>query len=172
MDMEDEKWQTQYEQLNQRARWYSTQLWIVPFTYLGLIGIAFEKISALENTYFRSTGFLLIAFFSLAIFVHVSSVKYYERKAVKGMKDLETRPLSSGGSPWYMDYAFFIKALLCFLSFFFTVAGIWTLADDSRIKVALLILFLVLLFIVYLLIIIKDYCRNKSLLEQIKDSPE
>jgi hypothetical protein len=168
----DEKWKTQYEQLNQRARWYSTQLWLVPFTYFGLIGVGFEKINAFKETYLKSTGLLLMAFFSLAIFVHVSSVKYYERKAVKAMKDLESPPVSSGGSPWYMNYVFFIKSLLCFLSFFFAVAGIWPLTDDSRVRLGLLILIVAILFILYLVIVIKDHCRNKRLLEQIKETSE
>jgi hypothetical protein len=172
MNMEDEKWKTQYEQLNQRARWYSTQLWVVPFTYLGLVGIGFEKISALKDTCSKSTGFLLMAFFSLAIFVHVSSVKYYERKAVKAIKDMEPSAISSGGSPWYLNYAFFIKTLLCFLSFFFTINGVWPLVDDPKIRIGLLVLSLVILAVVYLLVIIRDYCRNKSLLEQIKEAPK
>ena len=168
--MEDEKWKTQYEQLNQRARWYSTQLWVVPFTYLGLVGLGFEKISALKESYIKSTGFLLMAFFSLAIFAHVSSVKYYERKAVKAMKDLEPSATSSssGGSPWYLNYVFFIKTLLCFLSFFFTVIGIWSLAVDFKTKVSLLVLSLMILVVVYVLAIITDYCRNKHLLDQLR----
>lgn len=170
--MEDEKWKTQYEQLNQRARWYSAQLWVVPFTYLGLIGVGFEKINALKDTYLRSTGLLLTAFLSLTVFVHVSAVKYYERKAIKAMRDLENPKLSSGGSPWYLSYVFFIKAILCALTFAFTVGGIWPMTDDRDGRLGLLILSAVVLAILYLLIIINDHSRNKTLLQQIKEPPE
>ncbi len=36
--MRIQKWTAYYEQLNVRSRWYSSQLWHVPFAYLAVAG--------------------------------------------------------------------------------------------------------------------------------------
>jgi len=167
--MKIEKWKTQYEQLNQRSRWYSTQLWAVPFTYLGLTGYGFGKIVSFENSNMKSIGFFVMGIFSLAVFVHVSSIKYYERKAVNNMRALEQpSSWSSGGSVWYMDYSWYIRALLLILSFFFIIIAVLTIKLSSQFQISLIILSLIVLIILYTFIILNNHCRNKVLKDRIK----
>ena len=33
----------QYDQLNQRSRWYSSQMWYVPFAFVGIIALGIDK---------------------------------------------------------------------------------------------------------------------------------
>ena len=101
----------QYEQLNQRSRWYSTQIWHVPFAFVGIIALGIGKIDDVPEP-LKTFALLMLSFFSLAAFVHVASLKYYELVAIRGMQQLEDPVVSGGGSAWYISFALYIKIML------------------------------------------------------------
>ncbi len=53
-------WRIQLTELNNRSRWYSAQLWQLPFTYLAVTAIA---ISNLESQNTRVVGLSFLAAF-------------------------------------------------------------------------------------------------------------
>ena len=87
-----------WEQLNQRSRWCSSQLWYVPFAYVGIVGFAFDKILSLPSP-LNSLAFISVGILSLAVVVHIISLRFYELKAITIMKKLgQEEKISSGGS--------------------------------------------------------------------------
>jgi len=103
----------QYEQLNQRTRWYTSQVWYVPFAFIGILVVGIERINTLSGS-LRSFAFLMLSFFSLSVFVHISSLKFYERKSILAMQQLEDPVISQGGSPWYLSFTTYMKLILAF----------------------------------------------------------
>ncbi len=116
--MSNDKWNTQYEQLNQRSRWYSSQLWYVAFAYVGILGLGVDKIPNFEQP-LRSLAYLMLSVFSLAVYVHVVSLKFYERRAVRGMQSMENPVVSGGGSPSYVSFGSYIRIMLLIGSYAF-----------------------------------------------------
>jgi hypothetical protein len=111
--MKDEIWIARYEQLNERSRWYTSQLWYVPFAYIALVGIGIEKVSALTGKT-RGFGFAVLSLLSFGTFVHVLSVKYFERRAVRAMQKLETlsgETASGGGSKWFLSFSTYLTII-------------------------------------------------------------
>lgn len=108
---------TKYEQLNLRSRWYSSQLWYVPFAYVAIAGLFLKEIANLSDEV-KSFGYLFFSAFSLAVYVHVLSLKYHERRAVAKMQDIEREiyeekeTSSGGGSPWYLTYITYINTMI------------------------------------------------------------
>lgn len=49
----------QLKELNIRSRWYTSQIWYVPFAFLGLMVVLLSKMSILKNDYW-SVLFLLL----------------------------------------------------------------------------------------------------------------
>ena len=88
--MNDDLRSTRYVQLNERSRWYTSQLWYVPFAYLGLVGLGLKEILALDPLP-KLFALTVLGMLSLAIFVQVCSGKYFERRAVQTMKDMEDK---------------------------------------------------------------------------------
>jgi hypothetical protein len=75
IQMNDDHWKAMYEQLNLRSRWYTTQLWAIPFAYVGLAGLGLDKIP--KWTYpWNSLGFGFLALLSFGVFVHISSLLF------------------------------------------------------------------------------------------------
>lgn len=166
--MADNRWNTKYEQLNQRSRWYSSQLWYIPFAYVGIVGIGLEKI--LELSYpLNSLGLILLGIFSISVFVHVSAIKFYERRAVRSMQEIEDKPISSGGSPWYLSFAWYIRLMICIASYFFIAYGVFLVEITQAVKWLILVIILLALTILYLFIVWKDQVRNRNLTSNIRE---
>lgn len=123
--MANDKWNVQYEQLNQRSRWYSSQLWYVPFAYVGLVGLGIEKIQRLPDP-LDNLAYLMLSIFSVAVYIHVVSLKFYERRAVLGMQNMEDPVVSGGSGRWYMSFVTYIKLMLVVGSYSF----VWFAAKD------------------------------------------
>lgn len=101
----------QYEQLNERSRWYSSQLWYVPFAFIGILALGIDKLTALQEP-LRSFAFIFLSLFSLAVYIHVTSLKFYERRCVLAMQRLEQPVVSGAGAPWYLSFNAYIKFIL------------------------------------------------------------
>lgn len=167
--MTDDQWNTLYEQLNRRARLYSSQLWYVPFAYIGLVGIGLEKILAWPQP-LKSFGLIFMGIFSIAAFVHVSSIKYLERRAVKKMRQLEgDNPVSIGGSHWYLSFAWYIRLLLFILSYCFIAYGISQFLTTSLLQSCWFWIPMIALTILYGILIRKNYYLNKTFVTEIRD---
>lgn len=115
----------QYDQLNQRSRWYSTQMWYVPFAFVGIISLGIGKINDVPEP-LKTFALLMLSFFSLAAFVHVTTLKYYERRAVRGMQQLEDPVFSGGGSLCYMSFVVYIKIMLVIAS----IGFLWVATEN------------------------------------------
>ena len=75
----------------------------------------------------KNIAYLLLSFFSFAVYVHVSSLKYYERRAVRAMQAMENPVVSGGGSLWYMSFTTYIKIMLIIGSYSF----LWTAVKNQ-----------------------------------------
>lgn len=78
--------------LNERSRWYSAELWQVPFAYLGLTGIAIAQIVTEEkaHVYFPYVCMLSVLF-GIFVLIHMCRVRDLEQKAVKKLKTVEDK---------------------------------------------------------------------------------
>lgn len=159
--MSDDKWNTQYEQLNERSRWYSSQLWYIPFAYVGIVGLGIEKIQSLPHP-LDTLAYLMLSIFSFAVYVHVVSLKFYERRAVRAIQAMENPVVSGGGSPWHMSFASYMKIMLIIGSYAF----LWTAAKDQWLSVK--IIGIIILTIGFLTVWIGDRRRTKSVLDDIR----
>ena len=155
------------KELNQRSRWYSSQLWYVPFAYIGIVGLGVEKVHNLPHP-LGSLAYLMLAFFSLAVFVHVSSLKFHERRTVLSMQKLESPVLSGGGSSWYMSFASYMKLMLVVGSYAFT----WTALTNSGLpnvaECTLRIAGITVLSLVLAVVWLKDRDRNAKVVAEIR----
>lgn len=151
----------QYEQLNQRTLWYTSQVWYVPFAFIGILAIGIEKINDLPGS-LRSFAFLMLSLFSLAVYVHVSSLKFYEHKNILDMQRLEDPVISSGGSPWYLSFTAYMKLILAFCA----VALMWIWSIDFSLIYRLILIVSSIMLIVVLWV--GDRKRNKSILDKIR----
>ena len=165
--MVDDRWVTKYVQLNQRSRLYSSQLWYIPFAYVGIIGIGSDKILNLSYP-LNSLGFILLGIFSISVFVHVSAVKFYERRAVRSMQEMEEKPFSGGGSPWYLSPAWYIRLMICLASYFFITHGILLAKIKQFGQWIILVIIILSLTILYIFIVWKNYVRNRDLVSNIR----
>lgn len=170
--MADNKWNMKYEQLNQRSRWYSSQLWYIPFAYVGIVGIGLEKMLKLPYP-LNSLGLILLGIFSISVFVHVSTIKFYERRAVRSMQNMEKeeegKSISGGGSPWYLSFAWYIKLMICIASYIFIAYGIFLVKMRQCERRLILVIILLDLTIFYIFIVWKDHVRNRDLRKKISE---
>ena len=165
--MVDDKEKETWKELNQRSRWYSSQLWYVPFAYIGIVGLGIEKIHNLPRP-LGNLAYLMLAFFSLAVFVHVSSLKFYDRRAVLNMQKLENPVVSGGGASWYMSFASYMKLMIVVGIYAFA----WSALTDSglpnvaeyTLRIAAITAFSLALAVVWS----KDRDRNTKVVEEIR----
>lgn len=124
-----------YEQLNERSRMYTAQLWQIPGLYLALAAWVTDKAE-----FFASSEKAYLAFpmavVSAIVWVYVSQLKFLERRAVRQMQVLEGIPLSTGATVWFFSYIWYVRLLLIAATFAFYWLGIRSvLKDDSCICV-------------------------------------
>lgn len=169
--MANEKWKTKYEQLNQRSRWYSSALWHVPFTYLGLAGYGSVKIVDMDYP-LNSFGFILLAIFSISVFVHLSHLKFYELRAVRSLQKLEENGevLSTGAARWYLSFSFYIRFMLCIASYFFITFGVLLVKMGHIERCITLSIGLPGLTFLYGIIIWEDIKRNSNVIREIREA--
>lgn len=114
---------TWYRELNERARAYSNQLWYVPFAYVGLVGLGVSQVVGLQGS-LEGFGFLALALFSMAVLVHVTGVKFYQRSTIVAMRELENPASSKGFSAPFLSSAWWMRWLLFLASLVFTWYGL------------------------------------------------
>jgi hypothetical protein len=78
----------QLTELNQRGRWYSSQLWQVPFAYLGLTGLAVANATG-KNSCYLPLIFWACSAFGVCVLVHMHGMRDGERRAVVNIQETE-----------------------------------------------------------------------------------
>ena len=151
----------QYDQLNQRARWYSAQMWYVPFAFVGIISLGIGKINDVPKP-LKTFALLMLSFFSLAAFVHVTALKYYERRAVRGMQQIEDPVVSGGGSAWYMSFVVYINIMLVIAA----IGFLWVATE--RVCCWLRVVLLACPAFVVVRVWISDWKRSRPVLKDIR----
>lgn len=86
----------QLVELNNRSRWYSSQLWQVPFAYIGIAGIV------LASSNSEGIGWVLLGLCVFGIFV-VLHLKYIARAAEYAVRKLEKTEKSLNLEPTVMS---------------------------------------------------------------------
>ncbi|MBA7676827.1 hypothetical protein ES703_85072 [subsurface metagenome] len=151
----------QYDQLNQRSRWYTKQIWHVPFAFIAIISLGIGKIDDIPER-LKTVALLILSLFSLAAFVNVTALKYYERRAVRGMQQLEDPVVSGGGSVWYMSFVLYIKIMLVIAA----IGFLWVATEN------LVCWLRFVLLICYASVVVKmwifDWKRSKLFLKDIR----
>jgi len=79
---------TQLAELNNRARWYSTQLWTVSFAYLGISAVAITGFLKDAKEYLWIV-LLACALFGFFVVRHMEGVRDGERRAVENIQRVE-----------------------------------------------------------------------------------
>lgn len=156
-----------WKELNQRSRWYSSQLWYVPFAYVGIVGLGVEKLHNLPRP-LQNLAYLMLAFFSLAVFVHVSSLKFYERRAVLSMQKLESPVVSGGGARWYMSFAPYMKLMLVVGSYAFAWSALTETGLPKVAECFLRIAGIMVLTLVFAVVWSRDKDRNSQVVAEIR----
>lgn len=164
--MENSKWEKLYEQINQRSRWYSSQIWYIPFAFIGLTGIILGNIAKFDSP-LKTTIYFILCFLSISVFVHVASLKYHERRSVSALKKLESELLniSGRGTIWYMSFVNYIKMLTMISSYLFLNVGLKMMEINGKICIVTN----VFLSFLYFFIIKEDIKRNKQILKEIDE---
>ena len=121
----------QLSELNTRSRWYSTQLWHVPFAFFGVTGVVVAQVAA------RAIHLLPAVFFSAAIFGafvlwHMVGMIQGEKRAVYNLQETE-RLLALPSTAKYKPCNYVLPlmlsvvaaevAFLCFGSFLVACVG-------------------------------------------------
>ncbi len=83
----DESLIVQLAELNSRSRWYSSQLWQVPFAYLGISGFVIAGLP--DNKSILALGLIAIGLFGICVLIHMHGMKDGERRAVQHLQKIE-----------------------------------------------------------------------------------
>lgn len=86
--MNSTKLTVQLTELNNRLRWYTAQLWHIPFAYFGILVVALTQIKTNEPSYL-SYIFLFIGFFGCFAFWHMCGLIYGVKRAVRELQVIE-----------------------------------------------------------------------------------
>lgn len=78
----------QLKELNNRSRWYSGQLWHIPFAYFGVVAITISNVIAKQPSHI---GAVLVACGMVGLFVfwHMWLIKDGEKRAVENLRQVE-----------------------------------------------------------------------------------
>jgi len=81
-------------ELNNRSRWYSSQLWQIPFAYLGLTALAVGQVASKAsetNSDMEVLRYVLMgsAFFGLLAILHSILALVAERRTVEKLREVE-----------------------------------------------------------------------------------
>lgn len=86
--VENETLRIQLAELNSRSRLYSSQLWQLPFAYLGLTGIVLAGFA--DNTSLRlAVALFACGIFGLCVVFHMCGMRDGERRAVDDLQEIE-----------------------------------------------------------------------------------
>jgi hypothetical protein len=127
-----ESLRVQLTELNNRSRWYSAELWQIPFAYLGLTGLIIVQIAD-KTPRHLGIAFITAALFGVFVIIHMFKIRKHETRAVEHLIETEaalhlppTVKSSSGLK------VFQIAILLAVIAFAFT--GIYLFLKEQCVK--------------------------------------
>jgi len=85
---EDETLRVQLVELNNRSRWYSSQLWQLPFAFLGVTGLSIATFID-KKPLFLALALFICSIFGLCICIHLRGILDGEKRAVQDLQDIE-----------------------------------------------------------------------------------
>ncbi len=115
---------SQLSELNTRARWYSSQLWHVPFAYLGVTGVVLGNLGE-KSSYQLSLGLLCAGIFGILVSIHLFGIMDGEKRAVNNLQKVE-RELRLESTVKYKPF-YVIPLVLSVMgaTIFYFIAFIW-----------------------------------------------
>lgn len=75
-------------ELNNRSRWYSSELWQIPFAYLGVTGVVIAQLAEKANDYL-GIGFAASAAFGVFVIIHTFRIRASEQRAITHLQETE-----------------------------------------------------------------------------------
>lgn len=111
----EESLRVQLAELNNRSRWYSSELWQVPFAYLGLSGVVVAQVADKASKYL-SLIFFASAVFGAFVIWHMSRLRSSEQRAIKHLQETEkalnlSETAQAGKGPKIFQYAVVVAVL-------------------------------------------------------------
>jgi hypothetical protein len=117
---EPESLRVQLTELNNRSRWYSAELWQIPFAYLGLTGLIIVQIAD-KTPRHLGLAFITAAVFGVFVIIHMFKIRKHEIRAVEDLQETEAKlnlkPTAKSSSGLKV---FQIAVLLAVIAFAFT----------------------------------------------------
>jgi len=80
--------QVQLQILNERSRWYSNQLWQVPFLYIAATGALLGQLID-KQVYYLPLGMIVTGLLGGVVFIHMRKLQNGEGRAVRALRDIE-----------------------------------------------------------------------------------
>jgi TctA family transporter len=112
--------QTQLAELNTRSRAYATQLWQVPFAYLGIIGVILTQVS--DNSLNTVAAFLFSGLFGIAVLIHMTAMMDGVKRAVENIvkveEELGLERTAKYSPAWHIGPFIAVVSLVAVSSFF------------------------------------------------------
>ena len=110
--MDKDIWIALYTQLNERSRWYTSQLWYISLAYIAVIGLGLEISFKLPRD-LSIYAFIVLTVLSLAIFVQVVSIRHHICRNIKEMQKLENihQVSISTKSNWILSFSTYMKII-------------------------------------------------------------
>jgi len=78
----------QLTELNARSRWYSTEIWQIPFAYVGVTGLFIAQVASRGESYL-GIAFAVSAGFGVFVVVHVFQIRHREQRAIQFLQSTE-----------------------------------------------------------------------------------
>ena len=126
----DESLNNQLVELNNRSRWYSTQLWAVPFAYFGSSLIAISGILDSAEEYLGLV-FIICALLGGFVIWHMNCVRDGEKRAVDNLTKIEMQLHLNSSAEDKNYYVPFLVAVWVFV-IGFAGSGIFILCQQLQ----------------------------------------
>ena len=84
----EESLRLQYAELNNRSRWYGSQLWQLPLAYALFSAVSASSIAGKQEAWLP-VSFLVIGVTGLLLFVHMREIYASQKRAVLHMQEIE-----------------------------------------------------------------------------------
>ena len=88
MSPSEESLRLQYAELNNRSRWYGSQLWQLPLAYALFSAVAASSVAGKREAWLP-ISFLVIGVIGLLLFLHMRGIYTSQKRAVQHMQKVE-----------------------------------------------------------------------------------
>ena len=114
----------QLAELNSRSRWYSSQLWQVPFAYLGITCVVLAGL-ANKNPKILAFGLIAAGLFGICVSIHMYGMRDGERRAVRNLQKIErVLKLEPTAEDKYRTYVLPLQLAVVLATIVYLIGGI------------------------------------------------